>query len=252
MGRGRRDSTATKAASRTAVPTSSDSTRGLVQPSCGPRTMPNVSATSAAVNSSVPGQSMPCAAGSRDSLIRRVPSSRIKTAISAMAVQRAPAQALDQEPGRHRSERKADAERGPQETERPRALRALELLRQQRGRRGQHQRAAQAFDGAQQIEQEQVGAQADQQGRDDECPEPRHEATLAANLVADRARRHDAAAEGDGIGVDDPAQGGLIAAQVAPDRRRGYRRAGEYQGMMIADTQIAASTLYRSSTAAGV
>ena len=80
----------------------------------------------------------------------------------------------------------------------------------------------------------------------------RHEATLAANLVADRARRHDAAAEGDGIGVDDPAQGGLIAAQVAPDRRRGYRRAGEYQGMMIADTQIAASTLYRSSTAAGV
>ena len=47
--------------------------------------MPNVSATSAAVNSSVPGQSMPCAAGSRDSPIRRVPSSRIKTAISAMA-----------------------------------------------------------------------------------------------------------------------------------------------------------------------
>ena len=135
--------------------------------------MPNVSATSAAVNSSVPGQSMPCAAGSRDSLIRRVPSSRIKTAISAMAKYsaRQPRRSI-RNPDAIGPNAKADAERGPQETERPRALRALELLRQQRGRRGQHQGAAQAFDGAQQIEQQQVGAQADQQGRDDECPEP--------------------------------------------------------------------------------
>ena len=47
--------------------------------------MPNVSDTRAAVNSMVPGQSMPCASGSRDSLIRRVPSIRIKVAIGAMA-----------------------------------------------------------------------------------------------------------------------------------------------------------------------
>lgn len=32
------------------------------------------------------------------------------------------------------------------------------------------------------------------------------------------------------LGIDDPAQSGLVATQVAPDRRRGYRRPGEYQG----------------------
>ena len=53
---------------------------------------------------------------------------------------------------------------------------------------------------------------------------------LATDLVADGTGRHDTTAERDSVGVDDPAQGGVVTAQVASNGRRRYRRASEYQG----------------------
>ena len=134
---------------------------------------------------------------------------------------RLPAEAIGQGAADERPDRDRDADRRPVGRHRHRPLAAGgELLRDQRQRDGEHDRAADPLHRAVDVQHRRAGRQPRRQRRDGEDPEADAEDAPPAEPVGQRARGQDQGGQREGVGVDHPLKIGEAGVQVLLDRRQ--------------------------------
>ncbi len=102
----------------------------------------------------------------------------------------------------------------------PRSGPAGELLGDQGQGDGEHDRAADALQGAGEVEEGRVGRERAEQRGEREDPQPDREDAAAAEAVGERAGGEHERGERERVGVDHPLQVGEAAAEVLLDRRQ--------------------------------
>ena len=132
----------------------------------------------------------------------------------------APARAVHEHAAHQRPDRQRGAGDRAPDAEREGALRALELVREQRQRRGEHRRRPDPLRGAREVEHEPAARRRAQGRADGERDQPGGEDGAAAAAVGERARRQQRRGERERVGVDDPLQLREARVQVGPDRRQ--------------------------------
>ena len=121
-----------------------------------------------------------------------------------------------------RADRDRCAGRRAPDAERGSALAPLELLRQERQRGGEHDRAADPLARAREDQEERRGGRAAEHGGRGEEHDPADEDALAPEQVGERPRVEDEGRERQRVGVDHPLEVGEGRAEVAGDRRQRY------------------------------
>ena len=195
---------------------------GLPQPSSFPRRRPKTSPNRPAVSVARPGTSTRGARGSLDSRTSRSVIDQHDDADRDVDQEHpAPVERGGERPADRRADRERRADRGAVGGERagPLAL-VRERVGQQRERGREHDRGAEALDGARGVEHlDRAGGGADA-GRDGEDDEPGREDAAAAEAVGERARGEDDGGERERVRVDDPLQTADPGLEVFTDRRQ--------------------------------
>ena len=134
---------------------------------------------------------------------------------------RLPADGGGQRTADERAERHGDADRRAVDGGGERALRSAPLLREQRERHGEHDRAADALQRPREIEHRRGGRQPAQQRGEREDPDADGEHALAPETIGQRPRRQHERGERQRVCVDDPLQVGERGVEVPADARQG-------------------------------
>ena len=164
---------------------------------------------------------------------------------------RPPAQRVQQRSGQHRPGGQAHAEAGAEQAEGARAALVGIGLVQRRRAAGQRGGCAPALHGAQRVQPDRVGRQAQRQRHQHEQTHSAQEHALAAAGVGQRAGSHQQAAEAEHEGIGDPGQRLRAAAQVAADGGRGQSPPAKLNGNISAAVQTASRVQARAGSGVG-
>jgi hypothetical protein len=131
----------------------------------------------------------------------------------------APAEPIGERPAEHRPDRDRSTDRRSPEGDRRAAGRSREVLGDQRERRREHRRAADALERAGEIENEPASRDAAEERGERENADAGHEHALAPDAVGDGAGREQQRCQRERIRVKDPLETREAGVQVVMDPR---------------------------------